>query len=60
MPIMRRHPQSDLNMNFDYETANFLCEAKISENSIYCVVCQTNYKASEKNEHIKKHIRKPT
>jgi len=30
MPIMRRHPQSDLNMNFDYETANFLCEAKIT------------------------------
>ena len=57
-PIIRRHPQYDLNMNFDYEEANFLCESKITEEDIYCVVCNVKYVASEKKKHLQKHIRK--
>jgi hypothetical protein len=58
VPIVRRHPQYDLNPNFDYESANLLCEAKIVESTIFCVVCGTEYKMSEKEQHILKHARK--
>jgi hypothetical protein len=30
VPIVR-HPQHEINLNFDYESANFLCETKIEE-----------------------------
>lgn len=39
IPGMLRHPQQDLNMNFDYEQANFLTDTKIVENSVFCVIC---------------------
>jgi hypothetical protein len=29
VPIVRKHPQQMPNYNFDYEEANFLCDAKI-------------------------------
>ncbi len=44
--IPNKHPQYDLNPNFDYEAANFLCDSKIVENSVYCVICGSNYKGS--------------
>lgn len=46
MSVMRRHPQTDLTLNFDYESANFLVESKITEPTIYCVLCKVEYKAS--------------
>lgn len=52
------HPQMELNHNFDYEAANFLTDTKIVENSVFCVICGNNFKASEKDEHLKKHMRK--
>lgn len=58
VPVIRRHPQADLNMNFDYESANFLCEQKLVENSVYCVICGSEYKASDKDKHLERHQRK--
>lgn len=58
VPVIRRHPQYDLNPNFDYESANLLCEVKVVESTIYCVVCGSDYKISEKDQHVQKHIRK--
>jgi hypothetical protein len=57
MQVLRRHPQENLALNFDYESANFLCETKIVENTIYCVVCKSEYKISQKDEHLQKHAR---
>lgn len=38
IPI-HRHPQGNVNLNFDYEEANFLVESKIEEPIIHCVLC---------------------
>ena len=57
-PVSERHRQMDYNHNFDYEAANFLTDTKIVENSVFCVICGHNYKASERDEHLKKHMRR--
>ena len=44
-------------MNFDYAEAEFLCDAKIIENTVHCVICNEDYKSSEKAEHLLKHRR---
>jgi hypothetical protein len=58
VPVVRRQSQQGLNPNIDYEQANLLCEASIIESTISCVVCGGEYKVSEKDQHIQKHVRK--
>lgn len=60
IPGLPRHPQNDLNMNFDYEQANFLTDTKIVENTVFCVICGENFKGSEREEHLKLHMRRPS
>ena len=52
------HPRYDYNLNFNYEEANFLCDTKIVENKIFCVICGADYLASERDQHLQRHIRK--
>ena len=40
------HPGYDYNLNFNYEEANFLCDTKIVENKVFCVICGADYLAS--------------
>jgi hypothetical protein len=48
-PVIDRNPHLDYNPNFDYEAANFLTDTKIVENSVFCVICGNNFKASERD-----------
>lgn len=48
----------DFNPNFNYEEANFLCDTTIVENKVFCVICGEDFRGSERDEHLKRHIRK--
>lgn len=55
-PIVRRlPPQQEV---VDNSEALKLCEVKMVESTIFCVVCGAEYKLSEKDQHIQKHVRK--
>jgi hypothetical protein len=54
----QRPSRLDYNLNFNYEEANFLTDTTIVENTVYCVICGSEYRGSERDEHLKKHIRK--
>lgn len=56
--VRRPPPAGDQGPSANEEQVSQLCEAKIVENTIFCVVCGAEYKASEKEQHIQKHTRK--
>ena len=57
MPAPSR-PYTDYNPNFNYEEANFLCDTTIVENKVFCVICGQEYRGSDRDQHLKLHIRK--
>ena len=57
MPVLYKL-RGDYNLKVKYEEANFLWGTAIVKNKVFCVICDQDFKGSERDEHLKRHIRK--